>query len=474
MKNTNEDVNNKATAQNLVDGNFDPILNKIKDNEDGLIEASDIRDVIYTLSSNLPIKEFNNYIGIDSDLFDGTDDLPILIGKREIHNNPVMGSYTEGTYSDIIIYNTKDDNVNQDETTVGFLSGSDVDSFHLTPIMKAKKINDQTVIFGFSNRGDINLKSLSPLNSNNSTSVHLNKLRFPSISENIDLNGKYLTGTSSTSLEWKSFSQQIPGDEIGDENSKISFNDLKVNGHSLQFNDSRYIPKSIGNIKQGQRLENYSLSEILKMIIYPYLPPTASIKFLPPYENGFVEIGSRPDVRIEYTINKKTNNTIESGLINMNPGNVKPVINEFFVNHIGITNARYQPLPIIPVYKYSFRINVSDGTESFSTEISSEGIYPIFHKIGADNSLSGAIKILNKGNQDIFYIGNGFTYFYYPDDYGQLSDILDENDISIINDFNYTITKVISPDGYWSKNYYIYNSINSNNYTVPQKIRYIF
>ena len=63
------------------------------------------------------------------------------------------------------------------------------------------------------------------------------------------------------------------------------------------------------------------------MIIYHR---TCSIEITGVYSVGYAEVGTYPTPTLEYTINKKTLNTVTTGLSNMIPGAYPPIVSNSY------------------------------------------------------------------------------------------------------------------------------------------------
>ena len=79
---------------------------------------------------------------------------------------------------------------------------------------------------------------------------------------------------------------------------------VNVNNYPFQFTDTNQCTFAIGDIELGERFNSVSIVEMLRRMVYDYLPPTCSLSVLPPYSSGYVEVGSNPIVNLKYTINK--------------------------------------------------------------------------------------------------------------------------------------------------------------------------
>lgn len=472
----------ESTSYNLADNTqFNNILFNLRDNQVGEIDPVDIRNSVLSLWSNCIFKETTTgskyYIGIDTGDVDNNNDLKrkILIGKRS-YNNQDTYSTLNSSDSDIIFYNTKIDSVNNSQTKVSILAGNDSNLFLNAPYISSNVITNLNLLsFDFVNpNGNINISSTFD-------NVNINNISFPTLSENqiSSLNGKVLKWQSGE-LVWGDISATI-GNTLGNPQDELQlFGDVFVNGYSLEFTDSRMVPINLGSVLQGETFGSYAITELLKKIIYSYQSPTCFLRFLSPYDKGFVEIGTTPTVQIEFTINKKTLSTTVTSLQNMIPNTYPPITASNFQTIVDDATAIISPSPI-QATTYSFTITVGDGVETNLDTIVLSGVYPIFYGVGVNNSLTyTGMTFLTKlvegrSNKSLQLLGSGKIYFFYPQEYGTLSQIIDNNSNNIISNFTVTIFNYSSPNGYWtSKQYYIYESISTYSFGLPTTYTFEF
>jgi hypothetical protein len=100
---------------------------------------------------------------------------------------------------------------------------------------------------------------------------------------------------------------------------------VNINGYPIELTDSRKVPITFGDIVSGSTFNIDATSDIIRRMLYPYLPPLCSISILSPYSSGYVEVGTYPTPTIQYTITKRSLPTLVTSLTNMIPG-VYPAI----------------------------------------------------------------------------------------------------------------------------------------------------
>lgn len=478
----NTGTETESVSYNLADETqFNNILYNLRDNEVGEIDPIDIRNSILSLWSNCIFKETTNgdmyYVGIDTGDVDNNNDLKrkIFIGKRSYNNQDIYNSTLNSGNSDIIFYNTKKDNVNNSQTKVSFLAGNDSNLFLNAPYISSNLVSNLNLLsFNFINsNGNININSTFD-------NVNINNISFPTHAENqlSNLNGKILKWQSGE-LVWGDVSATI-GDTLGNPQDELNlYGDVFVNNYSLEFTDSRMVPINIGSVLQGETFGSYAITELLKKIIYSYQSPTCFLRFLSPYDKGFVEVGTTPTVQIEFTINKKTLPTTVTSLQNMIPNTYPPITAANFQTVVDDATAIVSPSPVQST-SYSYTITVGDGIESSSDSISLNGVYPMFYGVGINNSLTYTgmtflTKLVEgKSDKQISLVGSGKIYFFYPQEYGLLTEII-SNNIDIISDFMVNIFNFSSPNGYWtSKQYYIYESVSTYSFGLPTTTTFKF
>ena len=250
--------------------NFDELLNRLPDNIDGLINPSDIRDILLSVcsstvfklttatSSNIP------YIGIDN-LNPDDNDLAgrkILLGKKQYQSTDIIDDLINSDY-DVLIYNTKSDEYQQLTTRVGFLSG--IDNHQDSPFIQSQILFGTTsVSFDFNSSGDINISSQNNI---------INDLSLPIGAS--PSNNQIIRWGASNSMIYDNIIRELPTD-IGTSSQALDIlgSDVSINGFNIDFFDNRKCTVNIGDIKIGDNLSNSNISEILERIVYKYLPPS--------------------------------------------------------------------------------------------------------------------------------------------------------------------------------------------------------
>jgi hypothetical protein len=252
----------------------------------------------------------------------------------------------------------------------------------------------------------------------------------------------------------------------------INCSNINVNGYTLELNDSRKVPISISDISIGSTFSNFPISELIRRVVYPYLPPTCSIQILPPYDSGYVEVGTYPTPVLNYTITKRTLPTLITGLTNMIPSFYSPITTAG--QTIVSTNSNGVVISPIGTASTEFKITVNDGTQSASASTFLTGIYPYFYGFSNATTMNttglGSLTKLveSKSDKSTELTGNGNLYFIYDSSYGTLSNIYDNYGNTSSASFSHTSLTFSSPTGLWAgRNFHVYQYNNVSQLGPP-------
>ena len=279
-------INTDSPFESTRKVDINSVLQSLPNNTQKLIRPRDVRDGFLTAWSNSAFKLTSpqnsnlEYIGLDSGNPQNRDiKNKILIGKRNFGNNDVMNNQLLNSNTDIFFYNTKDDNVNQSSTRIGIIAGteSNLNAPYFESFATASQFNFNIVN---PSGGDISIKSTTG-------NVFLNDIPFPKVTE-VPNNGdvlKYSGIYPLGKLEWGQADIAVtstigtPGQE-----TNIFGSEVNLNGFSLEFINDTLVPVTIGGIEQGSSFsagsfqgQNWPLSEIIRELIYPYVPPKLEI-----------------------------------------------------------------------------------------------------------------------------------------------------------------------------------------------------
>jgi hypothetical protein len=483
-----------------------PVLDILKDNTDKEINPKDIRDAVLTSFSNSAFKQTLasqstiSYIGVDTvnPNYSSKDvKEKVYFGKRAFsglssysYTHDIMTSNLLNSDTDIFLYNTKKDTVSNDRTKIAILAGTNSSLYTNSPYLQSQIITVGTY-------SSLSLDIVNPtltgatytvinFNSDYGT-VSFNNIAFPSPQSSYGLIPGLTAAGNDRVLKWNNgilgWDDILLPDTsyIGVTGSAINIygSPVNVNGYPLEFTDSRQCTVAIGDIQLGETFNSVSIVEMLRRMVYDYLPPTCSLSVLPPYSSGYIEVGSTPLIKLGYTINKRSLPTLTSIFSYMIPSSYPPITNAGEISISGTTNG----VVITPITSAttSFTITVSDGTQSNSSTTTVTGIYPYFYGFSSLTTMTTAgLASLTKlvepnGNKNVDIVGNGNLYFIYDSNYPVLSAIYNEFGNTISGSFSSpTILTLSSPTGLWaSKQFRIYQ-YNGVPQIGPPSINYQF
>lgn len=475
------------------------VYTDLPDNVDKLIVPKKIRNAIISTYETMPFKENlvgdKYYIGIG----DNEQNLksPIFIGKRFLYGSEFIDGGIISS-NDITIYNTKaDTSTRQGNTSMVFLAGTN-STLHLSaPRISTDEIKNETgterLDISLSNpNGDIKILSKGSNPGDGGATVSINGIQYPKIQSTDPTmggdsgDGKVLSYQNGAMI-WDDLSLVDPGYYGATDSITPIFGDpIMINGYSLDFTDDRFCPIDIGDINYGDNFDSIGISEMLERIVYDYLPPICTLSLSGGVER-YSEIGSRPEVYLDYSITKRTNDTKPTALYNMIPNQLPAISSSTTLTRKG----KVKGVVILPLEKRrtTFTITASDGTSSNSVSTFIEGIYPFFYGFTASTTVNNTLlTFLNKKVVEVKDIGidiyrsgidsSDYFYFMYDYDYGPLSAILDPSGSDILSGrfLPPTESTLSSPDGYWAgkkMRVYISTSI-SGLYTPPGSISAYF
>lgn len=474
-------INTGTQIESLRKQDINSILLDLPDNTQKMISPKDVRDAFLTSWSTSAFKQtIGNagieYIGIDSGDPSNRDiKQKIYIGKRNYTGLDIMNNYLLNDPNvDIYINNTKPDNYLTQSTTIVILSGTNSLLYEKAPYIESYVIDSESIL-GL----DIVNPSLSsgPINIYSQTGrVSINNIIFPTIQETTASasNGKILKYNGifpNGSLKWED--PNISVSEIGTPETitNIYGSPSNVNGYSLEFVDDNIVSETIGGVVIGSSFsngsfngQNWPLSEVIRKILYPYVPPALSLSVT----NGddiYFSTGLTQTSYFDYTIYRYSNiiydyeisGTTYSGL--SYSGDVGNNINQIFTKNL------YSNSTGTSSYILSARDN--DNLITFSHSFTSSIVFehPSFYGFTTSNipidglGYSELGSFMNESNRFLFknsesavlkYNGSGYMYFIVPFSYPLISTIKDPNGFvihSLITDsyssFTYSLSTTI-------------------------------
>jgi hypothetical protein len=503
-------------------------LQGLPNNTQKLITPRDVRDAFLTVFSSSSFKitrtsSNQEYIGLDSSNPNDRDiKKKIFIGKRSIGSFDIMSdSILNNIDADIVFYNTKPDSSNQDSTKISILAGTNSSLYLNAPYIQSLRTGN-SISFNIKNEqqdGSINILS-------NTGRVSINGISFPTISEtqNSASNGKILkySGTYPFGqLEWGDATST--GAQIGLPGSQTNIygSPVLLNGYSLEFIDNSLIPIKVGDFNQGFSFsagsfngQNWPLSEVVRGLLYPYIPPLLTLNVTSQNGNKFAEVGSTVALNFTYSITTyardnsegvsrfflRTNGTAstgtwtvigtEGGQLTGLPGSTFDFSQSFSVtsnglvgevqqyglmvstindpgilsimnpstNTFGYSHSVIDSITFIGPYMYAFSNILFNFTP---VDISSLIGSPFINKIV--EPFGGVGSKVNANINNIFGPAPGFIYFMYPSSYPLITRIKDPNGFIFYDTtipassgtFTYSVVTPAPPYNYYG-NYRVY------------------
>lgn len=536
------------------------VLQELPDNTQKLISPKDVRDAFLTSWANSTFKITTpsttgvEYIGIDSSNPSDRDvKKKIFIGKRSFGNLDIMNDTLLNTSNaDIFLYNTKSDSYTQSSTKIAILAGTDSNLYTTAPYIQAiYNTASNAIDFNLGNPsgnsvfgGGINISSTTGR-------VALNGIVFPTISETSASasNGKILRyyGTyPNGSLKWDDVNVTLASIGSPTSQTDIYGSPINVNGYPIEFSEPSLVPYAVGGVTQGASFatgsfyngstyQDWPMVEVLREILYPYIPPTLTISAVNNVTGTtYAEVGTTPSITLsaalttyardfneyisDYVISTSTTAAqliYVGGSYSANPGST--VAFNTSGDIFGGTPSTLTPYTI----DYTFAVaNISTITASsypsyfsYSATASIQFVSPfvISFENGITASLFGASKsdvprdiiFSSNATKSITYYpgasgsvsmqntGDGYLYFMYPVSYDNgsptpsLTKIKDPNGF-IIHDstsltysaFTYSASIVMATASYYPDNYYgsyrVFRTIATCSYHAGGSFEFIF
>ena len=444
------------------------VLLDLPDNTQKLISPKDVRDAFLSAFATSAFRQTVGkagieYIGIDSGNPTNRDiKEKIFIGKRNYSGTDIMtNSLLNNSNSDIYIYNTKPDNSPTQSTTITILAGTNSNLYTYAPYIKSDVVNSGSAL----SLEMVNPSLFSgPINVYSNTGrVAINGILFPTVAETsasasngriLKYSGSYPNGV----LRWAEPTVSIANIGSIGAVTNIYGSPSNVNGYPLEFVDNSIVPLSVGGIAQGSSFssgsfngQNWPLSEVIRKILYPYVPPTLSLSITDGGLN-FLSTGITHSALFSYSITRYTNNissynisgTTYSGL--SFSSTMGGQLNATFSLNI-YSDGNNSLGGLTQSYVLSARDNPSLITFSHSATSSIRFIHPSFYGFNLTNITLGSQlgDFINTSTRftypylgpsqstSLVYNGFGYVYFVVPNVYPILSIIKDPNGFIVHN-----------------------------------------
>jgi hypothetical protein len=501
---------------------FNSVLNILPDNTSKLIAPKDVRDSLYTTWENIAFKPTtaggsSEYIGIDQESLQEK----ILIGKKSIGGQYVMNSSLLNTDVDVFFYNTKTEPQANYHTTVAFLAGtgSNVNGGSIfAPYLKSTVVANP----GYSNTLDFDIYNPTYYDDGTGTYsggnvnvasewgfVTLNGLRMPTFLQNTvgsSIDGyvlKYRWVGGQAYAKWEASASASTSDTLYSTGTfSISGCPVGLNGLPIDFTSSVPVPVAIGGVSAGSTFSSMPLTEVVRMILYPYIAPVLTTSMV----YSLIEIGdftTQALQRLNYSIVKNSTYPITSLVSNNysqplpSPGNINngttigqitPNFNTAAYSNDSTAYATFSwtitlqdSYPTIVPSTANFTSVIpwfyGSATVSATTTVGLNSINNILGtsttsvlgkltKLIADpatSASSGFNKTVTLSTAGL-PLNQGYLYFGYPSNFPSLVSIIDPNGYNVTTSWmSFTISTVQSANGYWSnKTYRFYIFVGSS------------
>jgi len=335
------------------------VLKELPNNTQKLITPRDVRDAFLSAWANSSFRvttpgvlSTQEYIGIDSGNPDNRDvKNKIFLGKRQFGNLDIMNNNLLNSDTDIFFYNTKPDNLTQSSTKISILASTNSLLYEYAPYIESKVNNSDN---GF----ELNIKNPSlfegPINVTSLTGrVAINGIVFPTLAENSASasNGKILRyfGTYPNGyLKWDLPTVSVTSIGVTGQPTNIYGSTVSVNGYPIEFIENSVVPITVGDVAAGSSFsagtfyngasyQNWPMTEVVRKILYPYLPPVLTLSS---DVNGtgmtFAEVGTTPSITLTYSITHWARKSSEN-------------ISQFVITNTqsSVTGTTYSGVPIL-------------------------------------------------------------------------------------------------------------------------------
>lgn len=246
----------------------------------------------------------------------------------------------------------------------------------------------------------------------------------------------------------------MPSYKVQYKNSKGVMVDIPLVAEAEPYTNNTPVPTDIGGISKGTIFNNKKISDVLDMLLYPYVEPTISASALP---NGkTVEIGSTielTNVYVNITLGSMTIHHIEVyssiggllgtvGGVEIGAGTTTVPVTRSITNNETIT-----------VKVYDEKGTAVTATAAVFTFVSPYyyGVIDSSDQINSSTITSLTKDIKTKGTKSYTYnMSKQRAVIAYPSSYGQIKKILDINSFDVTDTFDRKVVVINSVE------YYVY------------------
>ena len=472
------------------------VLSLLPDNTSKEITPRDVRDAIFSAWESSVIRYTSDgatdYIGIDRNT---VKDTKIFLGKKEISGTTVLSGLL-GSDTDIFLYNTKSDSALTQNLKMSLLAGSNTGLFSTAPYISSEFVSASP---NYLSLGLVNPGTYGTINieSGSSASISINNLIFPSTSYVDDIvtsvvnpqasdGSTLLLATRAGGVVELLTPAALAGGTIGATGSPTNIygTPVTVNGQPLEYTNAIPTVTVTGGVSIGTTFTDVPLVDVLTAILYPYVPPAATITITSALQSNRTlerNHSSSTSIAYTYTLTKATYNITGTDLKVIRNGAIVVTTALSTLSGSGlVTNTYTTTQTLLSSYQsavsngpciMTFSVVPTDGTSSATASARIEFVYPYFYGFNATNVTTGADfnninsslskKIDISGSQSVAINGTGYMYFAYPAYYGTLTSIKDGNDFTEFSpvDFStwtYSYYTNISSTNWSSGQYYVY------------------
>ena len=323
---------------------------------------------------------------------------------------------------------------------------------------------------------------------------------------------------------WESaFSQSITGINYPSGTVTITGQNIVLDGYN--FTDDTIVATAIGGINAGETFSNVDVLDMIRRIVYTYVPPRVSSYLsynsspISLIESGNLGVSNNLKLNYYLTINstysvktiqvKTVQPSVTTGFPLSFPGSIQRgetngLVNANFPASLVVSDGPYKIWPftfsvtdtyestresssvvkVVLPYYYGTIATFSNTTSFLQPGFLPEGLnlYLGTGSLSSVNKLKPLIvdpiigsptysnnQSLNITTQGLGPdTGQGYIYFGYPSSYPLLKEIIDYSGFPLIGNFSTYSVKISSPNSYWQSReyiFYVYNNIT----TVPYK-----
>lgn len=241
----------------------------------------------------------------------------------------------------------------------------------------------------------------------------------------------------------------VPEDQL----SKVSFDPAEwiiFSPDTLSSGDNSYLRPNpvninLGGVKIGDTF-NGTVQDALDKLLYPFIEATLTFSLSSPREKGIVQ-----NITLTGTVTPN-NDTINSIDI-VSGGNT---IHTSLSNNVSFVDTG-----VVATKSYSLRVSTNTSVKIASATVIF--VAPSYYGVFVDGATENDIKSLSKNiflkqNRTFNFAPNLERYYYaYPQSFGLLSKIIDQNGFDITSSFSYSVESFTLSDNSL-ENYYVYKS----------------